>query len=356
MNNRQLARTCTIEKVASWENLFAAAAKARRGKSRRPDVEDWWMRRESELSAIRSELLSGRYEPGGYRFFEIREPKRRMIAAAPFRDRVLHHALCNILGPVLERQFIARSFSCQVGKGTTAARECCRQLVNHHRYVLKCDIRKFFPSIDHQILLAMLDRKVACRATRELIRRIVGSFQTGRELPAIPFDGEDRVVAEARPRGLPIGNLTSQLWGNFYLDRLDHCLTEGWRHGAMLRYTDDFLIFDDDASTLQTVKHAVAAKLGQLRLQLAETKSRVLAVREGVPFCGFQFFPGLRPRVLGATKRRFEERRERLVKRRAFRLVSETVFAWYQFSREGNTTGLRQAYMRQPWRRKTSCP
>ena len=345
-----------MEAVASWENLFAAADKARRGTSRRPDVEAWWMRRESELAAIRGELLSGRYEPGGYRFFEIREPKRRMIAAAPFRDRVVHHALCNILAPVLERKFIARSFSCQVGKGTVAARECCRQLVNRHRYVLKCDIRKFFPGIDHEILAAMLDRKVACRATRGLIRRILGSFQTGMEVPAIPFAGEDRASAEARARGLPIGNLTSQLWGNFYLDALDHCITERWQHGAMIRYTDDFLIFGDDSAALHTMKHRVAAELCTLRLHLAEPKSRVLACREGVPFCGFRFLPGLRPRVLGATKRRFEIRRRRLVKSRAFRLVSQTVFAWYQFSREGNTAGLRRAYMQETRRRTAPIP
>ncbi len=124
MNARQTARRCTLEAVASIENLFHAAAKARRGKSRRPDVEDWWLRRETDILSLRQELLSGAYQPGPYHFFEIFEPKRRLIAAAPFRDRVVHHALCNRMAPLLERTFIARSFSCQIGKGATAIASC----------------------------------------------------------------------------------------------------------------------------------------------------------------------------------------------------------------------------------------
>ena len=129
MTPRQQSSICTMDAVSSWDNLFTAADKARRGKRRRPDVEAWWMRRETELAALREELRTGSYRPGKYHFFEIREPKRRMIAAAPFRDRVVHHALCNLLAPVMERQFIARSFSCQVGKGTTAARDCGRTFI-----------------------------------------------------------------------------------------------------------------------------------------------------------------------------------------------------------------------------------
>jgi hypothetical protein len=229
LNQRQLARRCTIENVASVENLFRAAARARRGKSRRPDVEDWWLRRESEVLALRAELLSGAYQPAGYRLFEVHEPKRRVIAAAPFRDRVVHHALCNLLAPLLARRFIARSFSCQIGKGTTAARECCRRLTNRHRYVLKCDVARFFPNLDHDILLAQLAGVVRCEGVRSLVRSILASFRTGPEVPAPLFPGDDLVEAVGRPRGLPIGNLTSQLWGNFYLDPLDHWT---WRNSA----------------------------------------------------------------------------------------------------------------------------
>ena len=207
----------------------------RRGKSRRPDVEDWWLRRETDVTALREELLSGGYRPGAYRFFEIHEPKRRLIAAAAFRDRVVHHALCNRLAPVLERRFIARSFSCQIGKGTTAARECCRRLTNRHAFVLKCDVAKFFPNIDHEILFAKLAALVRCDGVLALIGRILASFRTGSDVPPPLFPDDDWTDASARPRGLPIGNLTSQLWGNFYLDGLDLWPTETCRHGNYSR-------------------------------------------------------------------------------------------------------------------------
>lgn len=374
MNQKQLARICTLERIASVDNLFAAAHQARRGKSRRPDVEAWWLRRETELAALREELLSAAYTPGPYHLFEIHEPKRRVIAAAPFRDRVVHHALCNLLAPVLERRFIARSFSCQIGKGTTAARECCRQLTNRHAYVLKCDVRKFFPSIDHGLLLEKLARWVGCPGALGLVEKILGSYRAdtsepergqscppgargggpgGQECPrsaapASGLPGGDRVKAGERSRGLPIGNLTSQLWGNFYLDDLDHWITETQRHGAYLRYTDDFLLFSEDKGRLWELRAGIVEQLARVRLALAEPKSRLLATREGVPFCGFRFLPGRRPRVLGATKRRFERRRQRLGRGREFRRLTVAVFAWYQFSREGNTEGLRRDYFRRP--------
>jgi hypothetical protein len=348
MNARQARNQCTLERVAALPNLFLAAAKARRGKSRRPAVEDWWLRREVELLSLREELRSGAYQPGPYRLFEIFEPKRRVIAAAPFRDRVVHHALCHLLAPVLERRFIARSFSCQVGKGTAAARECCRRLVNRHRFVLKCDARKFFPSVDHQILLERLAAEVRCPGVLGLIQRILGSFQTGAAVPAPVFSGDDLAAVCARPRGLPIGNLTSQLWGNFYLDGLDHWMTEQEQHGAYLRYTDDFLVFADDKERLWELRAGIVEQLAAVRLKLAEPKSRLLATSEGLPFCGFRFLPGLRPRVLGATKRRFERRRYVLAGAAPPTRLTQYVLAWYQFSREGNSLGLRRAYARWP--------
>jgi len=335
----------TIADVASWDNLRLASRRAARGKRRRPDVEAWLLREESELLALRDELLGGGYRPGPYRFFEIHEPKRRVIAAAPFRDRVAHHALCHFLSPVLERRFIARSFSCQLGKGTTAARECCRQLTNRHRYVLKCDVRKFFPNLDHAVLLAKLDGSSRCPRVMELISHIVASYETGPTVARDWFAGDD-LWSALRPRGVPIGNLTSQLWGNFYLDDLDHWVTETEQHGDYLRYTDDFLLFGDDKAHLWELRAGLAGQLAAARLKLAEPKSRILATREGVPFCGFRFLPGRQPRVLGATKRRFEARRRLLVRKWDVARLSHSVFAWYQFSREANSKGLRVAYAR----------
>jgi hypothetical protein len=338
----------TLADVAGWENLRLASRQAARGKRARADVEAWLLREETELARLREDLLGGGYVPGGYRFFLIHDPKRREIAAAPFRDRVVHHALCRLLAPVLERRFIARSFSCQVGKGTTAARACCRELANRHRWVLKCDVRKFFPSVDHALLLGQLDGVSRCPGVMNLIQAIVASHRSGPATTPALFPGEDWVSAAARPRGLPIGNLTSQLWGNFHLDDLDHWITEAEGHGAYLRYTDDFLLFGDDKARLWALRAGIVQRLTAVRLKLAEPKSRLLATREGVPFCGFRFLPGCRPRVLGATKRRFERRRHALFQRRELARLTASVFAWYQFSREGNSEGLRRAYARRP--------
>ena len=325
---------CTLPAIASVENLMLAARKARRSKSRRRDVEAFHQRLETGVMRLSDELIRGVWCPGAYQHFEIHEPKRRMISAAPFADRVVHHALCNLMQPVLERRFIAQSFSCQEGKGTTAARECVRKLVNAHRYVLKCDVRKFFDSIDHEVLLAKLSTVLPDAGVRSLCERIIASHHTkGRE----------------RRCGLPIGNLTSQLWGNFYLDGMDHLMTEVEKHGAYARYTDDFLLFSNDKQRLWKLRERIMECLAVLHLELALPKSRLLTCGEGVPFCGFRFEPGARPRVLGATKRRFEVRRSLQLKAgEDFRKIGQGVVSWYQFSREGNSQGLLRAYTQWP--------
>ena len=178
-----------------------------------------------------------------------------------------------------------------------------------------------------------------------MIEKILSSFRTGPEVPPPLFPGDDLVAASERPRGVPIGNLTSQLWGNFYLDELDHWITEAERHGAYLRYTDDFLLFGDDKERLWELRRGIVEQLACVRLKLAEPKSRLLATREGVPFCGFRFLPDLRSRVLGATKRRFEQRRHTLYRSKgSLGKLTRSIFAWYQFSREGSSEGLRRAY------------
>ena len=213
--------------------------------------------------------------------------------------------------------------------------------------MLKCDVRKFFPNIDHAILLEKLRCELRCEGVLALCARILASYRTGEEVPQPLFPGDDLAAAVERPRGLPIGNLTSQLRGNFFLDALDHRIAESAGHGAYLRYTDDFLLFSNDKARLWEL-HAIAREeLAVAHLKLAEPKSRLLATREGVPFCGFRFLPGLRPRVLGATKRRFETRRAHIFRVKApLARLSAAVFAWYQFSREGNTAGLLRAYTR----------
>jgi hypothetical protein len=204
--------------------------------------------------------------------------------------------------------------------------------------VLKCDVAKFYPSLDHEVLMHKLEQVIPCDGALELCFKIVNSHRT----PDQP-----------RPCGLPIGNLTSQIWGNIYLDEMDHLITDQLDHGAYLRYTDDFLLFGDDKPALWELRDRIVAHLATIHLKLAEPKSRLMATKEGVPFCGFKFLPGLQPRILGATKRRFERRRDRILHDGTpLDEVTTSIFSWYQFSKEANSEGLRQAY--QHWPRKPS--
>lgn len=296
--------------ICSLENLYDAARKARKRKTRREQVERFELHRERFLRQLKEELESGTWRPSPYRQFRIYDPRERLISAAPYRDRVVHHALCNVIAPLIERRFIDDTFSCRKGKGTLAARERCRTYTSRYRYVLKCDIRKFFQSLDHGILMERIAGVVRCRPTLALCERVVAS-SVDDEVPPVVFPGDDLESLTARRRGLPIGNLTSQIWGNLYLDRLDHFVRETLRVPGYARYTDDFLIWSDDKARLHRVREAIAECLVCDRLVLNEKKTRVMQCREGVPFLGFRFFPGRAPRLLAEAKRRFEKRARR---------------------------------------------
>lgn len=165
------------------------------------------------LIALRDDLRAKTYQPGAYTSFIIRDPKQRKISAAPFRDRIVHHALCNLIEPVFDARFIPDSYANRVGKGTHAAVDCLQEFTQQYRYVLRCDIRQFFPSIDHAIMHATLANVITDADTLWLCDQILAS---GRdvlrdEYEMVWFPGDD-LFAATRDRGLPIGNLTSQFW------------------------------------------------------------------------------------------------------------------------------------------------
>ena len=170
-----------FDQVADFSNLLRAFYKARKGKRKNANVAVFEAKLEWELLTLKEELQGGTYRPGGYRTFTIRDPKERMISAAPFRDRVVHHALCNIIEPVLDKTFIFDTYANRMGKGTHAGIRRCQQYMRQYKYVLKADIRKYFPSIDHAILLGLIGRKIKCKKTLALCRLIVEN--TGARLP-----------------------------------------------------------------------------------------------------------------------------------------------------------------------------
>jgi hypothetical protein len=282
------------ERISSFENLLYAYRRAARGKRNRPDVAMFDYHLEGNLLHLRNQLRSHRYRPGSYLRFTIADPKPRVISAAPFRDRVVHHALCNVIEPLFERRFISDSYASRQGKGIHQALDRCAHFARRYRYVLRCDIVQFFPSIDLAILRRILGRVIREDETLSLCDLILagGAHELTDQYELVVFPGDYPEDAVARERGLPIGNQTSQFWANCYLNLLDQFVKDDLRCQAYLRYVDDFLLFANDTATLHRWKRQIIAFLAaHLRLMLHERESAVMPVYDGVPFLGFRIFP-----------------------------------------------------------------
>ncbi|WIG58164.1 MAG: Retron-type RNA-directed DNA polymerase [Ktedonobacterales bacterium] len=340
------------EQLCSFENLLRAYRAAARGKRSRPDVAQFDYHLEGQLLRLRDELAHHTYRPGPYRRYTIREPKERIISAAPFRDRVVHHALCNVITPRFERRFIKDSYANRTGKGIHSALDRCTHFARRYRYVLRCDIVQFFPSIDLTILRRLLARVVRDDDVLALCDLILvgGAHELTEQYNLVLYPGDDPATAAARPRGLPIGNQTSQFWANCYLNPLDHFITEELRCRAYLRYVDDFLLFADDKPTLHRWKAAIITFLAtHLRLALHEAESTVSPVTTGIPFLGFRVYPDhrlLRRRNGLAFVRRLRDMAEQY---HAGTLNADTtgsrVRGWVAHVAHGDTWGLRSTLL-----------
>jgi hypothetical protein len=261
-------------RIASFENLLEAARKARRGKSRKPAVAAFWLDLETNLLSIQRTLKARNYPFGRYRTFVIYEPKRRLISAAPFADRVVHHALVNVIGPLFERRFIYDSYANRKGKGTHQALRRVMGFVHQYRYVWKADIRSFFPSIDHEILYNKICRVVRCPDTRWLVRAIIDGSNPQDRVTEY-FAGDDLFAPFERRRGLPIGNLTSQFWANVYMDAYDHFAKDEWGMPGYARYVDHWVAADDSVERLREFWATSRAFLAHDRLLLNPFKTRI---------------------------------------------------------------------------------
>lgn len=274
-------------------HLIRCARSAARGKKRKPDAARFMLDMEPECFRLAHELAAGTWMPGPYRSFVIREPKARMISAAPFRDRVVHHALVSLLEPHFERRFVAHSYACRVGKGTHRALERAADLSQRRRFVLKGDVAKFFPSIDHEILKGEVRRVIADEPLLGVLERVIDG-SNAQEPVEEWFPGDDLFAPGERRRGIPIGNLTSQFLANVFLDRFDHFVMDQERRGEYIRYCDDFLIFGDDRDELWALRGRIAQALADMRLRLHPRKGGVHATASTWPFLGFTLRRGVR--------------------------------------------------------------
>ena len=336
------------ESLVSFDNLYLAWRKARRGKANRPAVARFALDLEHNLLRLQQQLIDRSYQPDGYRLFTIYDRKPRNIAAAPFHDRVVHHALMNRVEPVLDRRLYAHSYACRTGKGVHAAVDRYQRWAQRYPYALKLDVSRYFPSIDHQILKSKLRHHIKDKAVLWLFDRIIDSAPPG-NAPLNRFPGDDLVDLMQHRRGLPIGNLTSQFLGNLYLTELDYFLKQQCGVPAYLRYVDDLILLDDSKANLWRVKSAIDSFLQQERLILHPHKVQVLPTAQGVNLLGYRVFPRHR-RLRQDNGYRF--RRRLRAQAKAYSCgeleltdVHASIAAWIGHARHADSEGLRRAVL-----------
>jgi retron-type reverse transcriptase len=269
------------QEITDFTNLLAAARQAQRGKRFRENILRFNYHLEDELVQLQQQLLHQTYQPGIYKTFHVKQPKPRLISAAPYKDRVVHHALCNVIMPIFERTFIYDSYANRVGFGSHRALKRFTEFARSSRYILQCDVRKYFPSIDHEILKALLRRKIKCPDTLWLIDTIIdGSNEQEPVMDYFPDD--DLLTPLERRKGLPIGNLTSQFFANIYLNHFDHFVKEDLKVKKYLRYVDDFAL--GSISVLQVSAFALIPQPLLPSLGEGESKLQVPLPRLGEGF------------------------------------------------------------------------
>lgn len=340
--------------ITAFENLWSAWQAAARGKHSSPEVAAFGLDAESRLLELQRTMQAKAWQPGGYRSFIITDPKRRKVSAAPFADRIVHHALVRVLEPIYEPIFIPDSYANRRGRGVHAAVARTQGFSHRYRYVLQCDLRQFFPAVDHAVLRAMLARKISCEPTLELCHRIIASGDgvLADEYTAAYFPGDD-LLAAVRPRGLPIGNLTSQFWANVLLNDLDQFVKRQLRCRAYLRYVDDFLLFSDDKRVLWSWKDQIRDRLTALRLSLHERESTVYPCETGIPFLGKRIFP-THVRLKSRNARAFEVRFRNMQIAYAsgditLDDITRRVRGWVAHAEHADTVGLRRTLFAKPW-------
>ncbi len=295
-------------RIGQYDNLVRAFQRAARAKRDRHAVRRFAEDLDQNLSSLRRELEQERITWHGYRMFMVRDPKPRRIAAPAFRDRVLHHAVMQVVEPELERVAIFDSYACRRGKGLHRAVVRAQSFCRRHRWFLQLDVRKFFDSIDHDALRRLLARRLKDVPLLRLFDALFDSYST------------------APGKGLPIGSLTSQHLANFYLARLDHCAKEELRAPGYVRYMDDFVLFDDMRERLVEARMRIADLLREelcLNLRDAGALDRTSA---GIGFLGARILP-THVLLLGKTKRRLRRKLRGLVTAHEDGAVCDSAFA-----------------------------
>lgn len=312
---------CTWQSLISYENLELAEKKARKRKSKRLDIIEFEKDLENNLLTLQSELMLKSYQPRTLVSFVIRDPKCRVIRKSNFRDRIIHHALCNVIQNTFEKSFIYDSFANQKNKGTHKAINRFNQFQrkvskNNTRncYVLKGDIRHYFEEVNHNILISIIKSKIKDTNIIWLIKKILNNHS----------------------KGMPLGNLTSQFFANIFLNELDYFVKHELKVKPYIRYVDDFIILSNNKEKLESYKNSIASFLkNKLDLELHQGKSKIIKIKQGINFLGFRLFKYhklLRKANIRTMKRRLAQDYDK---------TYQFLEGWNAYARFGNTFNLR---------------
>lgn len=277
-----------IERIAEADNLRLAFWKASKGKRAKAEVLSFRSDLDENLRRLREELISGSIAWGPYHTFRVRDPKERTIYAPPFRDQVAQHAVMNVCGPVFDRFQIHDSYASRKGKGLDGAIQRAKRFARRGHWYLKLDVRKYFDSVDHNVLKGLLRRAFKDAVVLKLLDTVIDSYATTPE------------------RGLPLGNLTSQFFANHYLGLFDHFVKEALICRRYLRYMDDCVIWSESRSVLRGIQGR-AARFLKARLRLDLKPGCLNACTLGMTFLGYRVFPG-HVRLSRRSRDRFRRR------------------------------------------------
>lgn len=323
-------------KLCSFENLYSAYLKARKSKRYKEYVLDFSWNVEKELIKLQGELINKTYKHGEYYEFTLYDAKKREIKAAPFRDRVVHHALCNIIEPIFDKGFIYDSYACRKEKGTHKAVKRLDKFIQSSEekwgkgnvYCLKCDISKYFDSIDHDTLFSLIERKIKDCDILWLTREIIDS--------SFVYD------FKSHKTGIPIGNLTSQLFANLYLNELDIFVKHVLKERYYLRYMDDFLVLGNEKKKLHKEEILLRDFLKEnFGLELHSRKVSLFPISKGISFLGYLIF-----REYKLVKRNTVMRFLKNMRQKGNGEIVNSIRSWFSFASYANTFSLKKVLVR----------
>ncbi len=329
------------EQLCSYENLELAFKKARKRKTTKLYVLEFEKNLKQNLLQLQTELLLHAYKPKPLETFILRDPKTRKISKSDFRDRIVHHALCNVIQPIFEKSFIHDSYANQIGKGTLKAIQRFDEFKlkvtkNNTRigFVLKCDIRQYFDNIDHDILLSIIKKKISDEKILWLIKIIFSNY-----------------CSKENNKGMPLGNLTSQFFANVYLNELDQFVKHTLKAKYYIRYVDDFVIFDNSKVRLEEYKPIIEFFLKEkLQLKLHPLKSRIIKIGEGTDFLGVKIFMHHK-RIKKKNIRKFQKKLQLLTnfyeqKKITYDTIYDFLEGWIAYAINANTYHLRKGIIK----------